>query len=144
MKFLIIFWALFVLGCSKSDENIETTDNEDSTGNTTNYNNNADSIPAAYVGGWKGTYTGVGGGKWNITVKRDGKVEGSVFSNVPTRIQEGYASGTVSKTGEIKFQQVAPVTGPLFVGKLSGRTASGTFQYGFGALGSEPWEGTKQ
>ena len=141
MKYLIFFCTLCLFSCSKNDSN-ENTGNTDSTG--INNNNNTNKIPAAFAGVWKGTYTGVGGGTWDITVKGDGAVTGSVITNVPTRIKEGYATGTVSETGQIKFQQVAPVSGPVFVGTLTGTKASGTFQYGFGAIGWEPWEGTKQ
>ena len=93
MKYLIILFALFLFSCSKSEENNETT------------GNNANNIPGAYVGVWKGTYTGVGGGKWNITVKGDGTVTGQIFSNVNTRNQEGYALGTVSKPEKLDFSR---------------------------------------
>jgi hypothetical protein len=142
MKKLIILFTFFFFSCTKNNDGNESTDYPDSTGNNTV--NNTDIIPADYVGQWKGTYSGAGSGTWTVTVYKDGKVIGTIVTNIPTRIKEYTASGTVSKTGDIKFYQAAPVSGPTFVGKLIGTKASGTMYGAYGANGWETWEGTKQ
>ena len=74
--FLLLLTAFLCIGCSSDDDTIYD-----------------------YVGTWSGTYEGSDKGIWNFVVASDGKVKGTMHSDVN---DENYnISGNVSTTGEL-------------------------------------------
>ncbi|MGH1517113.1 hypothetical protein [Chryseobacterium sp. JK1] len=92
-KFFLLFLMTFLfIGCSSNDDTIYD-----------------------YVGKWSGTYDGSDKGVWNIVVDTNGKVVGTMHSDVN---QENYnISGNLSETGDLNASVGLPSEGD-FKGKL--------------------------
>ncbi|MFZ4928499.1 hypothetical protein [Chryseobacterium sp. Mn2064] len=90
--FLLFLMAFLFIGCSSNDDTIYD-----------------------YVGTWSGTYDGSDKGVWNIVVDTNGKVVGTMHSDVN---QENYnISGNLSETGDLNASVGLPSEGD-FKGKL--------------------------
>lgn len=91
--FLLLLTAFLFIGCSSDEETIYD-----------------------YVGTWSGTYDGSDKGVWNIVVSTEGKVDGTMHSDVNN---ENYnISGNLSNSGDLNAVVGLPSKGE-FRGKLT-------------------------
>ncbi|REC42687.1 hypothetical protein [Chryseobacterium pennipullorum] len=91
--FLLLLTAFLFIGCSSDDETIHD-----------------------YVGTWSGTYEGSDKGVWNFVISTEGKVSGTMHSDVNN---DNYnISGNVSNSGDLNAVVGLPSKGE-FRGKLN-------------------------
>ncbi|WP_292008856.1 hypothetical protein [Chryseobacterium sp.] len=100
--FLLFFTALFLLSCSSDEDTIYD-----------------------YIGTWSGTYEGSDKGVWNIVVASDGKVTGTMHSDIN---EENYSiSGRLSDSGELNAVVGLPSDGE-FRGNLADDKGNGSWK----------------
>ena len=91
--FFLLLTAFLFIGCSSDEDTIYD-----------------------YIGTWSGTYEGSDKGTWNIVVASDGKVTGTMHSDVNT---ENYKiSGNLSESGDLNAVVGLPSDGE-FKGSLT-------------------------
>jgi hypothetical protein len=118
--FLLLLTAFLFIGCSSDDDTIYD-----------------------YVGTWSGTYDGSDNGVWNIVVDTNGKVVGTMHSDVT---DENYnISGNLSETGDLNARVGLPSEGD-FKGKLdTDKKGSGSWSNSIPTPAlSGSWKGEKK
>lgn len=91
--FLLLLTTFLFIGCSSNDDTIYD-----------------------YIGTWSGTYGGNDKGVWNFVVANDGKITGTMHSDVN---QENYnISGHLDASGQLTADLVLPADGQ-FTGTLT-------------------------
>lgn len=91
--FLLLLTTFLLIGCTSDDETIYD-----------------------YIGTWSGTYTGSDKGVWNFVVANDGKVTGTMHSEVNN---ENYnISGRLDDSGQLTAELGMPTDGQ-FTGNLN-------------------------
>ncbi|MDH6253681.1 hypothetical protein M2347_003408 [Chryseobacterium sp. H1D6B] len=99
--FLLFLMTFLLIGCKTDDDNVYD-----------------------YIGTWSGTYDGTDKGIWNFVVASDGKVTGTMHSDVNN---ENYTiSGNVSTSGELNTMVGLPSDGS-FRGTLADKKGNGTW-----------------
>lgn len=119
--FLLLFTAFLFIGCSSDDDTIYD-----------------------YVGTWSGSYEGSDKGVWNFVVDENGKVVGTMHSDVN---DENYnISGNLSETGDLTATLGLPSKGE-FKGTLSFKDKNGNGTWS-NSLPTPPksgsWKGQKK
>lgn len=100
--FLLLLMTFISIGCSSDDETIYD-----------------------YIGTWSGTYEGSDKGIWNIVVASDGKVKGTMHSDVNN---ENYnISGNLSTSGELNASIGLPSDGDFRGTLTTDKTGNGNW-----------------
>jgi hypothetical protein len=84
--FLLLLTAFLFVGCGKDEDTIYD-----------------------FIGTWAGTYEGTEQGDWNIVVATDGKVTGTMHSEITT--ENYHISGHLSESGELNATIGSPADG---------------------------------
>jgi len=117
--FLLLLTAFLSIGCNSDDNSIYD-----------------------FIGTWQGTYDGSDKGVWNIVVANDGKVTGTMHSDVN---QENYnISGTVTSSGDINAAVGLPSDGEFRGNLTTDKKGSGSWVNSVPTPGrSGSWKGEK-
>lgn len=119
--FLLFLTTFLLIGCSSNDDTIYD-----------------------YVGTWSGSYEGSDKGVWNFVVDTNGKVVGTMHSDVNN---ENYSiSGNLSETGDLNAKVGFPSSAGDFRGTLStDKKGNGSWVNSFPTPAkSGSWKGTKK
>lgn len=99
--FLLLLTTFSLIGCSSDDDTIYD-----------------------YIGTWSGTYSGTDKGAWNFVVANDGKVTGTMHSDVNN---ENYnISGRLDASGQLTADLGLPSDGQ-FTGTLADKKGDGSW-----------------
>jgi len=99
--FLLLLTTFLLIGCSSEDETIYD-----------------------YIGTWSGTYSGTDKGVWNFVVDSEGKVTGTMHSDVNN---ENYnISGRLDISGQLTADLGLPADGQ-FTGTLADKKGDGSW-----------------